>query len=72
MIYKLLKNAIARHLEETRLLFNQITDHIVLSEPVQLSRPLGEIILHLIHSIEYYLRGAATDVWGEPLPFLSS
>ncbi|MHA2299092.1 MAG: DinB family protein [Candidatus Hodarchaeales archaeon] len=68
MIHGFLNNAIARHVEETRLLINQLTDQAISSEPVQTGRPLGEIVLHIIRSLEFYSRGLATDVW-EALPY---
>ena len=68
MIYNVLRTAIKRHLDETKLLINQLTNQIVIREPVQPGRPLGEIILHMIRSIEFYLRGLTTNHW-EPLPY---
>lgn len=70
MVYKFLIAAVERHFEETRLLINQLTDQdqILLSEPVQTGRPLGEIVLHMIRSFEYYVQGLVTGHW-EPLPY---
>ncbi|MFX1507244.1 MAG: DinB family protein [Promethearchaeota archaeon] len=62
-VYNFLISAIERHFEETKLLFNQLTDEVVISEPVQSGRPLGEIILHMIRSLEFYSRGLATNHW---------
>ncbi|MFW9905024.1 MAG: DinB family protein [Candidatus Thorarchaeota archaeon] len=67
-VYNLLTSAIARHFEETKLLFDQLTDEVVISQPVQTGRPLGEIMLHMIRSLEFYSRGLATNHW-EPLSY---
>lgn len=67
-VYNFLISAIERHFEETKLLFNQLTDEVVISEPVQSGRPLGEIILHMIRSVEFYSRGLTTNHW-EPLSY---
>ncbi|MFX0112965.1 MAG: DinB family protein [Candidatus Hodarchaeota archaeon] len=69
MLYRFLRDALSRHFRETKSLVGQLTDSMVLAEPVASGgRPLGEIILHMIRSIEYYIRGLATDVW-EALPY---
>ncbi len=68
MFLKFLLKAIDRHFEENRLLLNQLTDDLVISEPVENGRPLGEIFLHMIRSFEFYSRGVAKDIW-EPLPY---
>ncbi|MHA2247825.1 MAG: DinB family protein [Candidatus Hodarchaeales archaeon] len=68
MVLKFLLKAIDRHFEENRLLLNQLTDDLVISEPVTKGRPLGEIFLHMIRSFEFYSRGVAMDIW-EPLPY---
>ncbi len=67
-VYGFLKSAIERHFEETKLLIDQLSDQILLEEPVQSGRPLVEIVLHMIRSFEYYSRGLSTDHW-EPLPY---
>jgi uncharacterized damage-inducible protein DinB len=67
-VYKLLTSAAERHFEETKLLIEQIDDQAIISEPVQTGRPLGEIALHMIRSLEFYARGLATDHW-EPLSY---
>ncbi|MFX0015010.1 MAG: DinB family protein [Promethearchaeota archaeon] len=67
-VYQLLKSAIERYIEETKLLIDQLTNQILLDEPVQSGRPLGEIFLHMIRSIEYYLQGVINDHW-EPLTY---
>lgn len=67
-VYGILKSAIGRHFEETKLLIDQLSDQILLEEPVQSGRSLGEIVLHMIRSFEYYSRGLTTNHW-EPLPY---
>ena len=67
-VYNFLTSAIERHFEETKLLFDQLTDEVVISEPVQTGRPLGEIMLHMVRSLEFYSRGLATNHW-EPLSY---
>ena len=49
-------------------MINQLTDNVVMSEPYEEGRPLGEIILHMLRSIEYYLRGVVENNW-DPLPY---
>lgn len=68
MLYELLRKATRRHFKETRILLEQLTDQCVLAEPVETGRTLGEIYLHMIRSLEYYLQGIAADVW-EALPY---
>ncbi len=68
VLYNLLKDAMERHFRETSPLVNQLHDNIVLSRPLKGGRELGEIMLHLLRSIEYYMRGLTTDLW-EPLPY---
>ena len=36
--------------------------------PVEGGRPFGEIVLHMLRSIEFYLRGLAENYW-ESLPY---
>ena len=68
MVYNFLIEAISRHLHETQSLVDQLTDDIITKEPVVSGRPLGEILLHIIRSLEYYSRGLAKDIW-EALPY---
>ncbi|UCG04005.1 MAG: DinB family protein [Candidatus Heimdallarchaeota archaeon] len=67
-VHRLLTSAAERHFEETQLLIEQLDDQSIISEPVQTGRPLGEIVLHMIRSLEFYSRGLATDHW-EPLTY---
>jgi len=68
MLNNFLKKAIQRHLRETKLLVDQLNDQLVISKPVEAGRPLGEIFLHMLRSVEYYLRGLVNNIW-VPLPY---
>lgn len=68
MMHGLLKKAIERHVDETRPLLNQLDDQILNSRPVDETRPLGDIILHMLRSLEFYMRGIASNQW-EPLRY---
>ena len=62
MEYTILFDAIHRHLDETKLLIDQLTDNVLLKSPVQTGRSLGDIIMHLIRSLEYYTQGLSINV----------
>jgi len=68
MLFEFLQNALYRHLNETLPMISQLTDDVVMSEPYEEGRPLGEIVLHMLRSIEYYLRGVVENNW-DPLPY---
>jgi len=68
MLFKFLQNALYRHLTETLPMISQLTDGVVMSKPYEEGRPLGEIILHMLRSLEYYLRGVVENNW-EPLGY---
>ena len=68
MMYKILVNAVRRHLEETLPLIRQLTDVNVMSRPVEEGREIGEVVLHLVRSLEYYMKGITTNQW-DPLPY---
>jgi uncharacterized damage-inducible protein DinB len=68
MMHGLLKKAIERHMDETRPLLNQLDDRILTSRPMDEARPLGEVILHMLRSLEFYTRGVASSQW-EPLRY---
>ncbi len=68
VLHSFLKDAMERHFRETSPLVNQLNDNIVMSRPLKGGRELGEIMLHLLRSIEYYMRGLTSDLW-EPLPY---
>jgi uncharacterized damage-inducible protein DinB len=68
MMYKMLISAVRRHLEETLPLIKQLTEVNVMSKPIDEGREIGEVILHLIRSLEYYMKGITTSQW-EALPY---
>jgi uncharacterized damage-inducible protein DinB len=68
MYEKLVKGAILRHFQETEVLINQLTDESLTQEPVSSGRPLGEIVLHIIRSFEFYSQGLAKNIW-KPLTY---
>ena len=43
-------------------------DGILFKIPAEGARPLGEVILHMIRSLEYYIRGIVINHW-EALPY---
>ena len=68
MIYKILIDAVKRHLKETLPLIEQLTEINVLSRPIEGGREIGEVVLHLVRSLEYYTKGITTNQW-EALPY---
>ncbi|MFW9925651.1 MAG: DinB family protein [Candidatus Thorarchaeota archaeon] len=67
-MYELLKDAVQRHLDETMPLIEQLKDVDIMSKPISESRVIGEVVLHIIRSLEYYMRGIVESFW-EPLPY---
>ena len=63
MEYELIFKAINRHFNETKLIIDQLTDEALYETPVQSGRSIGDVIMHLIRSIEYYSQGLAKNVW---------
>ena len=84
MINELLSQAILRHLEETRYFISDLTngqtvvdlfegnivepDQLLFTIPAKDGRSLGQVLLHLIRSLEFYTRGVVTNLW-EPLSY---
>ena len=68
MTYDLVFRNIQRHFEETQTILNQLTDTVIKQKPVPQGRALGEIILHIIRSLEYYTQGLARNIW-KALPY---
>ncbi|NHJ02498.1 MAG: DinB family protein [Candidatus Heimdallarchaeota archaeon] len=62
-VEQLLKQAIIRHLDETHILLAQLSGLDVKQTPIETGRPLGEIILHMIRSLEFYAHGLFEDHW---------
>ncbi|MHA1543169.1 MAG: hypothetical protein ACTSQH_09350 [Candidatus Hodarchaeales archaeon] len=63
MEYELIFEAISRHFTETKLIMDQLTDEALFETPVQTGRSLGDVVMHLIRSIEYYSQGLAKNIW---------
>ncbi|MHA1941149.1 MAG: DinB family protein [Candidatus Hodarchaeales archaeon] len=68
MSYELIFQSAIRHFEETQLIIDQLSDNLIKKEPVISGRSLGEIVLHIIRSLEYYTQGLAKNIW-KPLPY---
>jgi len=68
LIYKLLIDAVKRHLEETMPLIEQLTEINIMNTPIPEGREIGEVVLHLVRSLEYYTKGITTNQW-ETLPY---
>ncbi len=69
MLYRFLVPAIERHLDETLPFITQLNDELIHSKPIPEGRALGEIVSHMLRSIDYYLRGVTEGVW-EPVPYV--
>jgi uncharacterized damage-inducible protein DinB len=63
MEYNLIFEALTRHFNETKIIIEQLTDEVIFEAPVQSGRSLGDVVMHLIRSLEYYSQGLAKDVW---------
>jgi uncharacterized damage-inducible protein DinB len=68
MVYELLRDAVRRHLDETQPIIDQLAEIDIMSKPISGGREIGEVVLHLIRSLEYYMRGVVEGFW-EPLPY---
>ncbi|MFW9845646.1 MAG: DinB family protein [Candidatus Thorarchaeota archaeon] len=68
MLHEFLRTALKRHLDETQPLIDQITDNDLMKPPFKDTKPLGEVILHMLRSIDFYLIGLAKNEW-TPLPY---
>jgi uncharacterized damage-inducible protein DinB len=68
MLYKILRDSVRRHLNETLPLIEQLLDIDVMSKPITGAREIGEVVLHLLRSLEYYMKGVVTNQW-DPLPY---
>jgi len=63
-----LKDALNRHLDETMPIISQLDDLSILKVPYEGGRPIGDIVLHMIRSLEFYLTGLALGSW-KPLSY---
>ena len=68
MLYDFLKESVERHLNETLPLIQQLTEVDIMSQPTPGVREIGEIVLHLLRSLEYYMQGIVKNQW-ESLPY---
>ena len=84
MISDFLRHAILKHLEETRHFISNLAngktvadlfednvvkpDQLLFKMPAKDGRFLGQILLHLIRSLEFYTRGVVANIW-EPLSY---
>ena len=84
MISEFLRHAILRHLEETRHFIYNLTngktiadlfednvvkpDQLLFKMPAKDGRSLGQVLLHLIRSLEFYTREVVENIW-EPLSY---
>lgn len=68
MLLKFLNGAVTRHLEETQPLIGQLNEVDIMSTPFKGGREIGEVVLHLLRSLEFYMRGIVEDMW-KPLPY---
>lgn len=68
MLYEFLKETVERHLDETLPLIEQLTEVDIVSQPTPGVREIGEVVLHLVRSLEYYMQGIVKNQW-ESLPY---
>ena len=68
MLNNFLKDSVERHLNETLPLVHQLTEVDIMSKPTPGVREIGEIVLHLLRSLEYYMQGIVKNQW-ESLPY---
>ena len=63
MLHKFLSAALNRHLDETQTLISQVNDGDLTKVPIKDGRPLGEVLLHMLRSMDFYLIGLAKNDW---------
>ncbi|MFW9801968.1 MAG: DinB family protein [Candidatus Thorarchaeota archaeon] len=68
MLHQFLSSALKRHLDETQPLINQVVDDDLAKAPIEDGRPLGEVLLHMLRSIDFYLKGLTRNEWA-PLSY---
>lgn len=68
MLFEFLKESVERHLDETLPLIQQLTEVDIMNQPTPEVREIGEVVLHLIRSLEYYMQGVVKNHW-ESLPY---
>lgn len=52
-----------RHIDETIPLIEQLSDEFIEKDVVANGRTIGEIVLHMIRSFEYYTIGLSGNIW---------
>lgn len=62
-MYKFLIQAVKRHLKETLPIIEQLNEVDVFSVPFPEGREMGEVVLHMVRSLEFYMKGIATNQW---------
>jgi uncharacterized damage-inducible protein DinB len=67
-MYKMLIDTVKRHFKETLPLIEQLTEINVLAKPFPEGKQVGEIVLHMVRSVEFYMKGITTNQW-EPLRY---
>ncbi len=63
MHHQFLSTALKRHLDETQPLIDQIVDQDLAKVPIKDGRPVGEILLHMLRSIDFYMVGLTQNEW---------
>ncbi len=67
-VYEFLKDAVKRHLVETMPLVLQLKEVDIMSQPASGVKEIGEVVLHMLRSLEYYMRGLVEEKW-EAAPY---
>jgi len=62
-MFKFLISAVKRHLKETLPIIEQLTETDIWNVPFPEGREIGEVVLHMIRSLEFYMRGITTNQW---------
>jgi uncharacterized damage-inducible protein DinB len=65
---KVFHKLVIRHFGETQAFLDKLNNELILQKPLKEGRPLGEIILHMMRSIEFYLIGIVKNEW-KPLKY---
>ena len=65
---KIFHNLIIRHFEETQAFIDRLNNELIFQKPLKEGRFLGEIVLHMIRSIEFYITGIVKNEW-KPLTY---
>jgi uncharacterized damage-inducible protein DinB len=63
MLLEFLRASVQRHVEETLPLIEQLQDEDIRKVPYEGGKPIGEIILHMFRSFEFYTTGVSTGEW---------